>query len=217
MTNILAIETSTDNCSVSVSKGSETFNFHEFIPKKHTERLLEVITNILEESELNYEDLNAVSVGTGPGSYTGIRLSCAVAQGIAFAHGLKGITLSSLELLALEVYKRTSANTVVSLLETSSNQVYVGESSFNSGDIESTFSLIDIDSFQVENYPVETHFVGQGCSLFSDIKDSLPEEFPRASSLIGITNLRISKDQLVEPEKFLPIYLNNEDSWKKIK
>ena len=176
-----------------------------------------MITNILEESELNYEDLNAVSVGTGPGSYTGTRLSCAVAQGIAFAHGLKGITLSSLELLALEVYKRTSANTVVSLLETSSNQVYVGESSFNSGDIESTFSLIDIDSFQVENYPVETHFVGQGCSLFSDIKDSLPEEFPRASSLIDITHLRISKDQLVEPENFLPIYLNNEDSWKKIK
>ena len=140
-----------------------------------------------------------------------------MAQGIAFAHGLKGITLSSLELLALEVYKRTSANTVVSLLETASNQVYVGESSFDLGDIESTFSLIDIESFQVENYPVDTYFVGQGCSLFSDIKDSLPEEFPRASSLIGITNLRISKDQLVEPEKFLPIYLNNEDSWKKIK
>ena len=54
-------------------------------------------------------------------------------------------------------------------------------------------------------------------SIFSDIKDSLPEEFPRASSLIDITNLRISKDQLVEPEEFLPIYLNNEDSWKKIK
>ena len=100
MTNILAIETSTDNCSVSLSHGAEIYNFHELIPKQHTERLLDIIQQILEEGGLAFKDLDAISVGVGPGSYTGIRLSCAVAQGIAYAHNLKGLAISSLELLA---------------------------------------------------------------------------------------------------------------------
>ena len=115
MTNILAIETSTDNCSVSLSHDAEIYSFHELIPKQHTERLLGIIHQILEEGGLAFKDLDAISVGVGPGSYTGIRLSCAVAQGIAYAHNLKGLAISSLELLAWEKHKQTSSKLVISL------------------------------------------------------------------------------------------------------
>ena len=99
MANILAIDTSTDTCSVSIGKENEVFSFHENIPRQHTEKLFSIIADLLEESKLSYEELDAVAVGTGPGSYTGIRLSCAVAQGILFSQSIKGISLSSLELL----------------------------------------------------------------------------------------------------------------------
>ena len=216
MTNILAIETSTDNCSVSLSHGAEIYNFHELIPKQHTERLLGIIQQILEEGGLAFKDLDAVSVGVGPGSYTGIRLSCAVAQGIAYAHNLKGLAISSLELLAWETHKQTSSKLVISLIEASEKQVLLGESSFNCGEIETTFSLQDKDSAILKNYPLYTAFVGKGCNFFPEIKDQLLGEFPHASSLIEITNLRIKNNCLVDPESFLPIYLTNEDNWKKL-
>ena len=107
MTNILAIDTSSDICSVSLGKGKEIFDFHKSLPKQHTENLLNVISDLLSQSELNYVDLQAVAVGVGPGSYTGIRLACAVAQGIAFSHNIKGLTLSSLELIAIQAFHKT--------------------------------------------------------------------------------------------------------------
>ena len=78
MTNILALETSTDICSVSIRKGVDVFNFHESLPRQHTENLLSVISELLNESKLGFKDLDAIAVGVGPGSYTGVRLSCAV-------------------------------------------------------------------------------------------------------------------------------------------
>ena len=116
MTNILAIDTSSDICSVSLGKGKEIFDFHKSLPKQHTENLLSVISDLLSQSELNYADLQAVAVGVGPGSYTGIRLSCAVAQGIAFSHSIKGLTLSSLELIAIEAFHRTKSLNIVLMI-----------------------------------------------------------------------------------------------------
>ena len=108
MTNILALETSTDICSVSIRKGVDVFNFHESLPRQHTENLLSVISALLKESKLGFKDLDAIAVGVGPGSYTGVRLSCAVAQGIAFSHDIKGLILSSLELIAIEAFNKIS-------------------------------------------------------------------------------------------------------------
>jgi tRNA threonylcarbamoyladenosine biosynthesis protein TsaB len=190
LTNILAIETSTDNCSVAVSNGEKIYNFHESLPKQHTEKLFGIIHDILEEGELSFKDLDAVAVGIGPGSYTGIRLSCAVSQGIAYANGLKGLAIPSLELLALETHKKTSSELVVSIIEASSDKIYLGESSFSEGNIESKFSLLYKDLFSVKNYPSSTSFVGQGCGHFLGIENELLEEFPKASSLIEITKMR---------------------------
>jgi tRNA threonylcarbamoyladenosine biosynthesis protein TsaB len=217
LTNILAIETSTDNCSVAVSNGEKIYNFHESLPKQHTEKLFEIIHDILEEGELSFKDLDAVAVGIGPGSYTGIRLSCAVSQGIAYANGLKGLAIPSLELLALETHKKTSSELVVSIIEASSDKIYLGESSFSEGNIESKFSLLYKDLFSVKNYPSSTSFVGQGCGHFLDIENELLEEFPKASSLIEITRMRKKFDALQDPETFLPIYLTDEDNWQKLK
>ena len=95
MANILALETSTDICSVSLSRGEEIFNFHQLMPKQHTENLFGIISDLFEESGLSFEKLDGVAVAVvGPGSYTGVRLVCSVAQGIAFSHNIKAVTLS---------------------------------------------------------------------------------------------------------------------------
>ncbi len=217
MANILAIDTSTDTCSVSIGKDKEVFSFHKNIPRQHTERLFGIVADLLDESRLTYEGLDAVAVGVGPGSYTGIRLSCAVAQGIAFSHSLKGISLSSLELLSIEANKESPASSIVAISQENLGKVYISESSFLDGDIKSKFRLISQELFKREEFPEDCHFVGDGCSLFPEITNVLPGAMPRSSHLLEIAKERFAKNELIEPEQILPVYLNDENSWKKIK
>ena len=180
MDNILAIETSTDTCSVSIGNCQEVVSYHENIPKQHTEKLLSVINNLLEESNLSYEDLSALAVGIGPGSYTGVRLSCAVAQGIAFSQQLKGITLPSIELLSIQAHEETLSNVVVAISELNMGKVYISKSIFSEGNMKSTYSLIPQEAFKREVFPEESCFVGEGCSSFN-ITNQLPDAHPRAT------------------------------------
>ena len=155
MTNILAIETSTDNCSVSIGKGLEIFNFHQNLPKQHTERLFEVINDLLHEGGLTFDELDAVAVGIGPGSYTGVRLSCAIAQGIAFSQSIKCITLSSLELLSIEANQRFSVEDIVAISEENLGNIFRKEYDkftecfifLNSGGVTSKTKFIPMNRF----------------------------------------------------------------------
>jgi tRNA threonylcarbamoyladenosine biosynthesis protein TsaB len=217
LANILAIDTSTDTCSVSLGKDEEVFNFHESLPKQHTEKLLGIINSLMLESKLDYEELHAVAVGIGPGSYTGIRLSCAVAQGIAFAQGLKAITLSSLELLSMEANIKTSASSIVAISEANLGNIYIVETTFLDGAMESSFRFIPWQSLELNQFAEECIFIGDGCSLFSDIVNQLPDSSPRASYLLEAAQKRLNNGNTIRPEEILPIYLNDENSWKKVK
>ena len=217
MTNILALETSTDICSVSIRKGADIFNFHESLPRQHTENLLSVITELLNESKLSFKDLDAIAVGVGPGSYTGIRLSCAVAQGIAFSHNIKGLILSSLELIAIEAFNKTGSSQIVGISEVNMEKVYIAESRLQDGDIDSKFKLIKQDEFNLQDFNNNDLFVGPGCSQFPELTNRLEGVSPKAIHLLGIAEKRYRQNLLKEPEDFLPIYLNDENSWKKLK
>ena len=216
MDNILAIETSTDTCSVSIGNCQHVYSYHENIPKQHTEKLLGVINNLLEESNLSYKDLSALAVGIGPGSYTGVRLSCAVAQGIAFSQQLRGITLPSTELLSIQAHEETSSNVIVAISELNMGKVYISQSIFSEGNMTSNYSLIPQNNFNREAFPEDTCFVGEGCSSFN-ITNQLPGAHPRATYLLKFALKKLEQGDLIEPDEILPIYLNDESSWQKIK
>ncbi len=216
MTNILALETSTDMCSVSIRKGKEDFNFHESLPRQHTENLFSIISKLLNESKLSFEDLDAVAVGVGPGSYTGIRLSCSVAQGIAFSHNLKGLILSSLELIALEAFDKTKSSHIVGISEVNLDKIYISQSTLADGDISSKFKMIKYDELNLIDFHKDSLFVGPGCSQLPELGNKLEGLFPKAINLLDIANQRYKQGLLKEPEDFLPIYLNDENSWRKL-
>ena len=76
MTNILAIETSSDACSIALCKRDEDFLFHDVMPQQHTKKLLPLVDEMLINQDLSYQNLDAIAVGCGPGSFTGVRLAC---------------------------------------------------------------------------------------------------------------------------------------------
>ncbi len=99
---ILNIETSTSNCSVSLSNGEDLIDIIEIDNSSysHSENLHTFIQQILKKNKFKPKELACVSVSRGPGSYTGLRIGVSAAKGLCFANDIPLISISSLEILA---------------------------------------------------------------------------------------------------------------------
>lgn len=98
---ILALETSTEHCSVALLRHDGSVSERTVAASAgHSERLLPMVQALLAEAGLGLADLDAIAYGAGPGAFTGLRLACGVAQGLAFGTGLPVIGVGSLEALA---------------------------------------------------------------------------------------------------------------------
>jgi tRNA threonylcarbamoyladenosine biosynthesis protein TsaB len=220
MANILAIETSSDACSVSLSFDNYEYHFHEILPKQHTERLLIEIKILLKLARAQLQDLDAIAVGCGPGSFTGIRLACSIAQGLAFSNNLKTIQISSLEVLAKNINTKLGAEPIVSIVDARMQQLYIGEFSYSKeGLVSSNIFVLPVEEFNSSVYEENTFFVGDGCDLvrkeLSEISTNIFLNLPLAEDLLSIAKDKYTNNELLEPAELLPMYLFGEDQWKK--
>jgi tRNA threonylcarbamoyladenosine biosynthesis protein TsaB len=99
---ILSIETATTNCSVALSKNDKVIAFKEYNDTNysHSELLHSYILEVLSLVELKIEDLSAVAISKGPGSYTGLRIGVSAAKGLCYALNIPLISIDTLESLA---------------------------------------------------------------------------------------------------------------------
>ena len=99
---ILNIETATKNCSVSVSRNGELVALKELSDEQfnHAEKLHVFISSVLEEAAIGLNDLQAIAVSKGPGSYTGLRIGVSAAKGLCYALNIPLIAVDTLKILA---------------------------------------------------------------------------------------------------------------------
>lgn len=100
--SILALETATELCSVALHHAGHTWQETLHAGQHHSEMLLPMVQRVLAQAGIALAGLDAIAFGAGPGSFTGLRIACGVAQGLAFAHDLPVLAVPSLEALALE-------------------------------------------------------------------------------------------------------------------
>ena len=105
MAYIVNIETATTSCSVSLAKDGKTILLKEIANQgySHAEKLHVFIEEIIAESKIEIEDLNAIAVSAGPGSYTGLRIGTSAAKGLSFALNIPLIAIDTLTSLANKV------------------------------------------------------------------------------------------------------------------
>jgi len=98
---ILSIETSSTICGVSITQGQNILSIvEEPVNRKHAEILPEFIQSVLEQGGKQVQELSAVAVSIGPGSFTGLRIGLGFAKGLAFAHQLPIIPVPTMEAMA---------------------------------------------------------------------------------------------------------------------
>lgn len=103
MCRVLALETTSDVCSVAVNIGSKIACHSLIAPRKHNEFILKMVDELLESNEVQRVDLDLVAFSAGPGSFTGVRLGASVAQGIALGLGIKVVVIPTSAAMALQV------------------------------------------------------------------------------------------------------------------
>ena len=146
MSRILNIETSSKNCSVCLSSEGNLVTSFELEDEsyRHSELLTSSIQNILNENNLDVSGLSAVSVGIGPGSFTGLRIGFSVAKGLCYPHDIDLIGISSLKIIANSVIKENK--NIISLIKDKGDYYYISKYSNDLKEIvEPKIKLIDRD------------------------------------------------------------------------
>ncbi|MFN3565045.1 MAG: tRNA (adenosine(37)-N6)-threonylcarbamoyltransferase complex dimerization subunit type 1 TsaB [Burkholderiaceae bacterium] len=128
MTNaptLLAFDTATDVCSVALATGGEIVESNETVGHAHSERLLPMIDALLARRGLRLADCDAICFGAGPGSFTGLRIACSVAQGLAWGAVKRVIPVGNLAALAHRAFEaRPAARRVVAAVDARMREAY---------------------------------------------------------------------------------------------
>ena len=122
--NLLAIDTSTDFCSVAASRGEALFSRHERAGQRQAETILGMVDEVLAEAGIKVAQIQGIAYGAGPGSFTGLRIAAGVTQGLALARGIGVIGVGSLLALSEEAAKDAASGRVIACLDAHKGEVY---------------------------------------------------------------------------------------------
>ena len=174
MSLILNFETSSKNCSVSLSsEGKLISNFDlEDDKYRHSELLTSTIKDILTQNNISAKELSAVAIGIGPGSFTGLRIGFSVAKGLCYPHKINLIGISSLKILANSI--KNDTGDIIPMINDKGNYYYL--STFENGLNEVGAPLLD---------QVDSDFINKNIKENSTIVVNNEESFKYINSIIN--------------------------------
>ena len=123
--SILALDTATETCSVALLTPAGTICRAEVVGQRHSERALPMVDEVLRETGVTLNDLDYLAFGAGPGSFTGLRIACGLAQGLAWGSGKPVIPVGNLLALASRVLAEApEARTVLCAIDARMHEAY---------------------------------------------------------------------------------------------
>lgn len=221
---ILYLETSSKNCSVAISDGEKMLCVCEEVSEnyKQSESLHTFVEWALEGAELTIKDIDAVSLGKGPGSYTGLRIGAASAKGFCYGLKIPLVAVNSMESM-IQPFLGQNYDLIICLVDARRMEVYTAVYDGNSGKelIPTEAKVLDETSFQ-EFKDKKVLFVGDGAAKAKDILDLPNAEFktdiyPSAQYLVKKTLEKIQNKDFEDIAYFEPFYLKEFHGIKKKK
>ena len=219
---ILHIETSSKNCSVAISDGEEILCLCEEVSDnyKQSESLHSFVEWALEGAEISLKDLDAISPGKGPGSYTGLRIGAASAKGFCYGLKIPLIAVNSMDSM-VESFVNQGFEYIIPLIDARRMEVYTAVFDGNSGEMISTTEakILDENSF-AEFADKKVLFIGDGAKKTQELLHFPKAEFksdiyPSAKGLIKKAVEKFNQNDFEDTAYFEPFYLKDFQGIKK--
>lgn len=218
---LLAFDTATDRCTVAVWIDGAVCEREE-IGQRHAERILVLIDEVLAEAGIALRDADAIAFGRGPGSFTGLRISAGVAQGLAFGADVPVVPVSSLAAIAQGV----DAPRVIAALDARMQQVYWGAYVKDAGGVAAPDGAELVVAPADVPMPAGRGWIGAGSGwdryaetltsrLGERLAQWLPVQLPHARFIAELAVPEVRAGRAVAPERALPVYLRDNVATKK--
>ena len=219
---LLALDTSSDACSVALQLDNTISETHVVEAKQHTRLLIPMIRDSLRDAGVQLQDLDAIILGNGPGSFIGMRIAASVAQGLAFGSGLKIVPVSSMAAVAAEVMETYSAAEVIVAQDARMNEAYLGIYR-NAGEgipaavTDEVLQPIEkIDVLAAANVAV-LFAAGQAWEKYpallelnrAAIAELVDVRYPKARYLLGLGMRAWQAGEAIAPENLAPAYIRS--------
>ena len=209
MHKLLAFDTSTEQLSVGVQHGDALFLHSGAGGAQSSTTLIPIVMQLLAEAGLTLQQLDAIAFGRGPGSFTGLRTACSVAQGLGYGAGVRLLPIDTLHAVAEEAHDRFGATRVVAVLDARMDQVYAAGYDFG----------VEWSASEAELLAPEAVVLPEGWVLagnaFAAYGERLPraaarhEVLPTAAAMLRLAPALLAAGRTVAPAEAWPLYVRD--------
>ncbi|MES0328403.1 MAG: tRNA (adenosine(37)-N6)-threonylcarbamoyltransferase complex dimerization subunit type 1 TsaB [Gammaproteobacteria bacterium] len=217
---LLALDTSTEACSAALSIDGEITQHYQIAPREHTHLILGMIESLLQDAGLKSKDIDVLAFGRGPGSFMGVRVAAGVIQGIAFAHSIPVVPVSTLAAMAWVAMEETGERQVLAAIDARMKEVYWG--AYQNNEAGSIVLLGEECVVAPENAPIpeegEWVTAGTGWASYGEVMkpalgerciSSLDECFPSAKAIAKLAMESYKNGAAVSAAEAVPVYLRD--------
>ncbi|MBT7306628.1 MAG: tRNA (adenosine(37)-N6)-threonylcarbamoyltransferase complex dimerization subunit type 1 TsaB [Gammaproteobacteria bacterium] len=217
---ILALDTVTEGCSAALLVGGVLSEKFEHTPRGHTQHILPMVDQLLVEAGCSLQQLDAIAFDRGPGSFTGLRITAGVVQGLAYGADLPVIPVSSLATLALGHFRAHQQRNILVAMDARMGEVYWGCYQINASGVPQLQGEELVISPDALVQPAgEWVGIGSGWREYGEVlgqqrDDPLVnrdgEAVPHAADVALLGEIAFQQGALLSAAEAQPLYLRNQ-------
>ena len=216
---LLAVETSTEACSAALFIDGKVSERYELAPKEHTKLILPMIASLMAEAGLKPQQLDALAFSCGPGSFTGVRISTGVIQGIALGADLPVVPVSTLAAIAQDFFDSNDDNVAYVAMDARMSEIFWG---VYRRDAQGYAELIGDEAVtpaeQIEFPELTGVGIGSGWGVYPQelmtrltglVSRYQADRLPRAGAIARLGARGFEQGMAVAVEQAMPVYLRD--------
>jgi tRNA threonylcarbamoyladenosine biosynthesis protein TsaB len=223
--NLLALDASTEALSIAIQFNGQTVRHFEVCPQQHSQKVLPLVCELLDKAGCKLQDLDGIVFGRGPGSFTGVRISVAIAQGLAYGANLPLVGVSTLQAMAQQAIDEKQVESVVTGIDARMGEIYfahyrkseTGLAELNRDTNEVVCAPADLPESIKGITAVGTAwepYAEQAADLNLDVISEIT--LPDAAYMLKIAEVEFDKGNTVQAADAQPHYVRDTVTWKKL-
>ena len=226
MATLIVLDASSSFCSVALVRGDQSFELTELQPRRHAQRLLPMVDELLAAQGVARRELQGVAFGRGPGSFTGIRIAISVAQGISLGLDIPVYGFSSLAAVAQQVMMTQAAPRVMVVMDAHMGEVFWGAFELRDG-LAVAVSVEQVGSPErcaADLAQFDGVLAGNGLTVTGVVNDELRTRAvgiletvePLAGFAVPLVSSAWAHGEFAGADQYAPVYLRDSVAWKKL-